>query len=169
MVAVPVEHHEATKAAVRDTIYRACILLDGGKFSDWLELCAPDFNYRIKTYSPEIRKEMTWMEQDRAGLAGLIGMLPRHNSDHGQLTRHVTVYAVDVAPSGNEASSITSFACYRTMLDGINSHLDAGESRLFLIGRYIDRFRIEKGQPLFTERTVQLDTRRMDKGSHYPI
>jgi methanesulfonate monooxygenase subunit beta len=160
---------EAAKAAIRDTIYRACLRLDDEDFSGWLQLCAPDFTYCIKTYSPEIRKEMTWYEQDLAGLRQMIEMLPLHNTDHGRLTRHATVYAVEIDGLGSEATAITSFACYRTMLDGINSHLDAGNSELFVIGKYHDRFRFDGATPLFVERLVFLDTRRLDKGSHYPV
>jgi methanesulfonate monooxygenase subunit beta len=160
---------ETVKAAVREVIYRACLFLDEENFAGWLTLCAPDFNYRIKTFSPEIRKEMTWYEQDSAGLAQMIEMLPRHNTDHGRLTRHATVYAVDVDAAKGEATATTSFACYRTMLDGVNSHLDAGNSELFVIGKYYDRFRLDGDAPRFVERTVYLDTRRLDKGSHYPV
>ena len=160
---------EAIKSSVRDVIYRACLFLDDEDFSGWLTLCAPEFNYIIKTYSPEIRKEMTWYEQDAAGLAKMVEMLPRHNTDHGRLSRHVTVYAVDIDEAKGEARATTSFACYRTMLDGINSHLDAGDSQLFVIGKYHDRFRLGKDGPVFIERTVFLDTRRLDKGSHYPV
>lgn len=163
------DREESIKAAVRELIYRAGLLLDGERFGEWLGLCAPEFVYRITAYSPEIGKEMTWLEHDRAGMATLIEMLPRHNTDHGLLSRHATVYSVEMDGEGDAASAVTSFACYRTMLDGINSHLDAGETRLFLIGKYHDRFRLEAGRPLFVERTVRLDTRRMDKGSHYPI
>ena len=99
---------------------------------------------------------MTWLEHDRAGMQTLVEMLPRHNTDHGQLSRHATVYSVELDAEHDGASAVTSFACYRTMLDGINSHLDAGETRLFLIGKYHDRFRLEAGRPLFVERTVRL-------------
>jgi methanesulfonate monooxygenase small subunit len=160
---------ERLKSLVRDAIYRAGLLLDGEKFKEWLALCAPDFRYRIQAYSPEIRKRMTWLEHDLSGLHGMIDMLPRHNTDHGQLSRHVSVYAVDLAPSATEATAVSSFACYRTALDGILSHLDAGETRLFVIGKYHDRFRLEQDRAVFVERTVLLDTRRLDKGSHYPI
>jgi methanesulfonate monooxygenase subunit beta len=155
--------------SVAEVIYRACLLLDDQKFLQWLGLCAPDFSYRITTYSPEIRKWMTWYEQDVPGLTGMIEMLPRHNTDHGRLTRHVTVYSVDVDRSKGEAQATSSFACYRTMLDGINSHIDAGDTQLFLIGKYHDRLRIGAEGPRFVERNVVLDTRRLDKGSHYPI
>jgi methanesulfonate monooxygenase subunit beta len=160
---------KSAERSIHDVIYRACLLLDDEKFAEWLDLCAADFNYRITTYSPEIRKQMTWYEQDMTGLRGMIEMLPKHNTDHGRLTRHVTVYTVDVDPSQKEAKATTSFACYRTMLDGINSHIDAGETQLFLIGRYYDRFRIGEEGPRFLARNVFLDTRRLDKGSHYPI
>jgi len=160
---------EAAKAAIRETIYCACLRLDNEDFKGWLQLCAPDFSYRIKTYSPEIRKEMTWYEQDLAGLTQMIEMLPLHNTDHGRLTRHATVYTVEIDEAQGEATATTSFACYRTMLDGINSHLDAGTSELFVIGKYHDRFRFDGATPRFVERVVFLDTRRLDKGSHYPV
>jgi methanesulfonate monooxygenase small subunit len=163
------EPQEAAKAAVQALIYRAALLLDAERFADWLALCAPDFTYRIQTYSPEIRKQMTWLQHDLKGLRTMIEMLPRHNTDHGQLSRHVSVYAVELEEGGAVATAISSFLCHRTMLDGINAHLDAGETQLFLVGKYYDRFRWDGGQPLFIDRTVFLDTRRLDKGSHYPI
>jgi methanesulfonate monooxygenase small subunit len=159
----------AARASVCDLIYRACLLLDDEKFLDWLQLCASEFKYSIKAFSPEIGKEMIWFERDNAGLKATIEMLPRHNTDHGRLTRHATVYAVDIDTAAKTASAVTSFACYRTMLDGINSHLDAGETQLFLIGKYYDRISLAGGQPRFLDRVVYLDTRRLDKGSHYPI
>jgi methanesulfonate monooxygenase small subunit len=160
---------KSVERAIQDVIYRACLLLDDEKFSEWLDLCTSDFKYRITTYSPEIRRRMTWFERDLPGLKGMIEMLPKHNTDHGRLTRHATNYTVELDPSLNEAQATTSFACYRTMLDGINSHIDSGESQLFLIGKYYDRFRLGDDGPKFSERNVFLDTRRLDKGSHYPI
>lgn len=112
---------------------------------------------------------MIWYEQDLAGLKDMAEMLPKHNTDHGRLTRHATVYRVDVDPEQEEAQAITSLACYRTMLDGMNAHIDSGETQLFLIGRYYDRFSLGAEGPRFLERHVFLDTRRLDKGSHYPI
>lgn len=159
----------AARASVCDLIYRACLLLDDEKFLDFLQLCTPEFNYTIKAFSPEIGKEMTWFERDIAGFKATIEMLPRHNTDHGRLTRHATVYAVDIDAAKKTASAVTSFACYRTMLDGINSHLDAGETQLFLIGKYYDTISLAGDQPRFVGRVAYLDTRRLDKGSHYPI
>ena len=42
--------------------------LDDKKFNDYLDLCDPAYHYAITAYSPEIRKEMTWLEHDKAGM-----------------------------------------------------------------------------------------------------
>jgi methanesulfonate monooxygenase small subunit len=153
--------------AVRDLIYRAGLLLDEERFRDWLKLCSADFTYSIKVYSPEISRDMTWFERDVPGMEATIELMPKHNTDHGRLTRHATVYTVDL--DGDTARAVTSFVCYRTMLDGINSHMDSGETQLFAVGKYYDRISLSGGEPKFVERVVRLETRRMDKGSHYPV
>jgi methanesulfonate monooxygenase small subunit len=37
---------------VRDTIYRATLLLDDQKWEQWLDLCDDSFHYAIKSFSP---------------------------------------------------------------------------------------------------------------------
>ena len=64
--------------------------LDDKQFSAYLDLCDPAFTYKITAYSPEIRKDMTWLEHDKAGMQSLFTNLPKHNSDQSPLTRHVT-------------------------------------------------------------------------------
>jgi methanesulfonate monooxygenase subunit beta len=160
---------EDASARVRDTIYRATILLDGQKWDEWLDLCDERFEYAIKSWSPEINYDMTYLQLDRKGLANLIKLLPKHNTDHSALTRHTIVYTVDVSDNAKSASAVSSVVVYQSLLDGINSHVDAGESRLFLVGKYLDTFNIENGQPSFLTREVRLENRRLDKGSHWPI
>ncbi len=148
--------------AVRELVYRSCLRLDEGDFAGWLDLCAPDFRYTITAYSPEIRKEMTWLDHDRAGMEGLFKMLPKHNSDHSPLTRHASVYLVDVDEEKEEATAITSVVVYRTALDG-------GATELFAVGKYFDTISLEGGRPLLTGRNVRLDTRELGIGSHMPL
>ncbi len=50
-------------------IYRSCRCLDEEDFAGYLDLCAVDFHYRITAHSPELRKEMIWLDHDRTGLA----------------------------------------------------------------------------------------------------
>jgi methanesulfonate monooxygenase subunit beta len=156
-------------ARVRDTIYQATILLDNQRWDDWLALCNERFEYAIKSWSPEINYDMTYLQLDRNGLANLVRLLPKHNTDHSVLTRHTSVYTVDVSDDGRSAKAVSSVVVYQNMLDGINSHIDAGESRLFLVGKYLDTFTIDNGKPSFLAREVRLENRRLDKGSHWPI
>lgn len=149
-------------SAVRGLIYRSCLRLDEGDFPGWLDLCAPEFRYTITAYSPEIRKEMTWLDHDRDGMEGLFKMLPKHNSDHSPLTRHASVYVVDLDEEGNEATAITSVVVYRTAMDG-------GATDLFAVGKYFDTVSLEGEVPLLAGRNVRLDTRELGIGSHFPL
>lgn len=149
-------------SAVRGLIYRSCLRLDEGDFPGWLDLCAPEFRYTITAYSPEIRKEMTWLDHDRDGMEGLFKMLPKHNSDHSPLTRHASVYVVDLDEEGNGATAITSVVVYRTAMDG-------GATDLFAVGKYFDTVSLEGEVPLLVGRNVRLDTRELGIGSHFPL
>jgi len=156
-------------ALVRDTIYRSTILLDRQDWNEWLEHCDDNFQYAIRAWSPEINKDVTYLALDRHGLASMVKLLPKHNTDHSPLTRHTSVYTVDVDEKAHSATAISSVIVYQNMLDGINSHIDAGESRLFLVGKYLDTFKIENDKAKFVSREVRIENRRLDKGSHWPI
>ncbi len=158
-----------TAAAIRDLIYKATLCLDDLDWQGWLDLCDEDFQYAIKAYSPEIRKDMCYLNGSREDLANMTEMLPKHNTDHSPLSRHTVVYEVGVDESSGTAQAVSAFTVHQTQLDGTNSHVDAGESRLFLVGKYYDKFRIDGDAVKFVERTVRLNTRRLDKGSHWPI
>lgn len=153
---------------VRDAIYRSTILLDEQNWDGWLEHCDDEFQYAIRAWSPEINKDVTYLALDLKGLASMIKLLPKHNTDHSPLTRHTSVYTVEM--DGQEAAkSVSSVIVYQNLLDGINSHIDAGESRLFLVGKYIDRFKVKDNKAKFVSREVRIENRRLDKGSHWPI
>lgn len=156
-------------ALVRDTIYRSTLLLDRQNWNEWLSHCDETFQYAIRSWSPEIKKGLTYLALDRNGLASMIKLLPKHNSDHSPLTRHTSVYTVDVDDAAKSAKAVSSVIVYQNLLDGINSHIDAGESRLFLVGKYIDTFKIENDKATFLSREVRIENRRLDKGSHWPI
>jgi methanesulfonate monooxygenase small subunit len=154
---------------VRDTIYRAAFLLDSQRWDEWLDLCDERFEYAIKSWSPEINYDVTYLQLDRNGLATQIKLLPKHNTDHSPLSRHTSVYTIEVADDARSAKAVSSVVVYQTMLDGTNSHIDAGESRLFLVGKYLDTFKIENGKATFLTRELRIENRRLDKGSHWPI
>ena len=164
---------DATKAvvttAVTDTIYRSCLYLDNGNWQDFLDICDDTMIYSIKAYSVEIRRDMEYLSHNKKELGSLTEMLPKLNSDHSPLRRHASVYTVDIDNNNETAAAVTSLAVYQNMHDGINSHIDSGETRLFLVGKYLDKFKVVGESALLIEREVRLDTRRLDKGSHHLI
>jgi methanesulfonate monooxygenase small subunit len=157
--------------AAQQLIYESCLLLNAGQWNEYLELCDPSrFRYRITNYSPEMRKEQCWMDRDYAGLKHLIELLPKHNSDHSQLTRHAVVYKVGYDAKQANASTVnavTSVTLYRTQLDGVHSHFESGRTSLYAVGSYLDSISLDGPEPKLVSRTVRLDTRQLDVGSHY--
>jgi methanesulfonate monooxygenase small subunit len=161
-MAVTAEVNLAVESQVRDLVYRICLMLDQGKFVEWLDLCAPEFHYTIAAWSPEIRREMTWLDHDRDGLLNLMKMLPRHNSDQSPLTRHASVYTIDHDASRNEADVVTSVAIFVTELDG-------GASQIWAVGRYHDTVTLAGGTARLKRRVVRLETRSLGIGKHWPL
>jgi methanesulfonate monooxygenase small subunit len=152
----------AARGAVEETIYRSALLLDERDFEGFLALCAPDFRYTIEAYSPEIRRPMVWLDHDRGEMQLLFRNLPRHNSDHTPLTRHLTVYTVAVDEAGTEATAVSALQVFRTALDG-------GATTLFAVGKIHDRLVIDQGEARLRQRTIKLDTRLLGIGSHVPF
>lgn len=156
------ESSSAIVEGVRDLIYRGCLLLDQNDFKGWLDLCAPEFHYTISAYSPEIRREMVWLDHDHEGMSSLIRMLPKHNSDLTPLTRHASVYTVEYDPAAREARAVTSVTIFATSLDG-------GASELFAVGRYHDVVALDGAAPRLKRRIVRLETRSLGIGKHWPL
>ncbi len=147
---------------ISELVYRSCMLLDEKDFNGFLALCDPEFHYAITAYSPEIRKEMIWLEQDKAGLKLLFDNLPKHNSDHSPLTRHATVYTITEDATKGEAQVVTALQVFKTDLDG-------GATELFAVGRLIDTIRLADGKPVLVDRNVRLETRMLGYGYHIPF
>ncbi|MET0286507.1 MAG: nuclear transport factor 2 family protein [Polyangiales bacterium] len=149
---------------IDELIYTGCLLQDAREFNAWLELTAPELTYRIQAYSPEIRRAMTWLEHDRAGLAALFELTPKHHVDHAQWHRHASLYKLRV--DDDRAQALTSLVVHHTLVDVGDTHRDSGSTRLFAVGRYRDQFRLHQGRWLLSDRTVELDTRQLGIGSH---
>jgi methanesulfonate monooxygenase small subunit len=150
------------RQAIEELVYRSCLALDDRDYKGFLALCDEDFHYTITAYSPEIRKDMVWLDHDRKGLDTLLTNLPRHNSDHSPITRHATVYTVDVDPGAGAATVVSALQVFRTQLDG-------GASELFAVGRFHDTVKLNAGAPRLTRRVVKLDTRLLGYGYHVPF
>lgn len=148
--------------AIEELVYRSCMALDERDFKGFLDLCDDDFRYTVTAYSPEIRKDMVWLDHDRAGIDTLFKNLPRHNSDHSPITRHATVYTVRVDESGREAQAVSALQVFRTQLDG-------GATELFAVGRFHDTIRLGGAAPKLLKRVVRMETRLLGYGYHIPF
>ena len=149
------------RQAIEELVYRSCLALDAKDYKAFLALCDEDFRYTISTYSPEIRREMVWLDQDRKGMETLFTNLPRHNSDHSPLTRHATVYTVDLDSSKN-LSVVSALQVFKTELDG-------GATGLFAVGRFHDTVKLNGAEPKLARRMVRLETRLLGYGYHIPF
>lgn len=148
--------------AIVELVCRSLLALDARDFEGFLALCAEDFRYTVQVFSPEIRRDMVWLDHDKAGLATLFRALSRHQSDPAPLTRHATVYTVTFEDRDARALIVSALQVFRTTPDG-------GVTSLFAVGKVHDVVRVTDGKPLLTERTIRLDTRQLGIGTHVPI
>lgn len=146
------------RKSVEELVYRSCLALDAKDYKAFLALCDEEFRYTISTYSPEIRREMVWLDHDRKGMETLFTNLPRHNSDHSPLTRHATVYTVEEKAAGFEV--VSALQVFKTGLDG-------GATELFAVGRFHDT--VSPQNLKLARRMVRLETRLLGYGYHIPF
>ena len=156
----PLEMNVEQRKAVEEVVYRSCLALDARDYKAFLALCDPEFRYTISTYSPEIRREMVWLDHDRKGMETLFTNLPRHNSDHSPLTRLCTVYTVTAI--GESAEVVSAVQVFKTELDG-------GATELFAVGRFHDTVKLAGATPTLAKRLVRLETRLLGYGYHIPF
>lgn len=148
--------------AITELICNSCMALDDKQFNAYLELCDPAYHYKITAYSPEIRKDMTWLEHDRAGMQSLFANLPKHNSDQSPLTRHVSVYTVKEDAAAQQAQVVSALQVFKTSLDG-------GATELFAVGKLHDLVSLAGAGPKLLAREVRLQTRMLGFGYHIPF
>lgn len=156
--------------SVQSLVHKSCDAMNQETWNDYLQLCdTQNFRYRVVNYSPEIRREQYWADRDYKAMKSSFDLLPKHNSDHSKLTRHAVVQSVQYNPETREAQVRSNLTIYRTQEDGTMSYLEGGQTSLYAVGTYLDQIRITQDQPVLVERTVRLDTRQLDVGSHKPF
>lgn len=162
MSAERVEAGWQTERAIREALYQAAAALDREEFHLFLNFCASEFDYRISTYSPEIRREMILLQKDRAGMHELLSTLSKHNRDRTPIVRHWSLSLIRSVDGTNSFDAISTLQVYRTAPDG-------GVTSLYAVGRYLDRFAFEGDRALMAARDVRLETRMLGTGYHVPF
>ncbi|MDG2243615.1 MAG: aromatic-ring-hydroxylating dioxygenase subunit beta [Rhodospirillaceae bacterium] len=148
--------HEAIVALIG----KSCLTLDDGNFESYLALCAPAYSYCIKVWSPELRKDMVWLEHDRDGMAGVFESLPEHLQRSGRLSRLAAVATID-AVDADKFDVVSKFIVHHTDVEG--------RTQTLAVGRYNDRVVRIDGAVLLSEREVELETRDLGIGLHLPL
>ena len=115
----------------------------------------------MTAYSPELRKEMIWLEQSRTDLVAMFEMLPEHVKPEGRFTRHAQVYRVTPNGSPGTMNVTSALTIYFTN--------DRGDTKVFAIGRYNDVVDTSGATPRLKAREVRLETRSLGKGSQIPF
>lgn len=152
-----------TETAIRELVARTCLALEGNDYSGYLKLCDSEFQYRITAYSPEIRKDMVWLEKDKKGMKDLFDLLPKQNMDRTPLTRHFSIFTVERSAQDDRLKVTSALQLFRTETQG-------GDTSLVAVGKYIDEIRLnEDGSAVLVDREVRLDTRMLGKGYHVPF
>lgn len=153
--------YDVEKAA-RELISASCDAMDREDFGAYLSLCSPDYHYAIRAYSPEIRRDMTWLEKDLGHLKALLELIPKQNRDRNPLRRSISVREVTSENGKNEVTVRSDLHVYRVLLDG-------GEAQIFAIGKYTDRIDMSGDAPKLLDREVRLDSRDLGAGYHIPL
>jgi methanesulfonate monooxygenase small subunit len=146
---------------VKDVIYQSCLAMDDEMFDEYLALCTDDYRYKVTAYSPELRKEMIWLDQSRDDLKAMFEMLPEHVKPDGRFTRHVQVYRVVPNGSPGTVNVTSALTIYFTN--------DRGDTKMFAIGRYYDVVDTTAGTARLKSREVRMETRSLGTGSQIPF
>ena len=154
------ETNSMTNEAVGRLIFATVLKLDAEDFKGFLRHCGEGFRYAIKTYSPELGKEMTWLDHGRKGMQDLFAMLPQHVRMKGRFKRHVSIYSIDHQEDGSVKAQ-SSVLLIHTDLEG--------NSKLFAAGQYEDVIDLSGDTPRLTARVVRLETRELGPGMHIPV
>ncbi|AQV96605.1 methanesulfonate monooxygenase [Cupriavidus necator] len=150
------------ESTVRALIAKTCLTLDANDYPGYLALCHESFNYRIAAYSPEIRKDMLWLEKSKGDLKDLFNLLPKQNMDRTPLTRHFSIFTVEPAGREDHVKVMSALQVFRTEHQG-------GTTSLVAIGKYIDEIQLGSNGAVLVDREVRLDTRMLGKGYHIPF
>lgn len=156
--------------ALETFIYRTCVHMNNEEWEKYLSLCDNErFRYRVVTYSPEIRREQCWADRSYAEMKTSFSLMPKHNTDHSRLIRHTRLCEAKVDKSSARYEASSTLVIYKTFLDGTNAHLDSGRTELYAVGTYKDVIGVNSDDLRLVSRTVDLDTRQLDIGTHKPF
>ena len=149
--------------AVENLLARYVHAIDDDRLEEWPVFFVEEGRYRIITaenFERGLPLSIIYADS-RAMLADRVSALRHANIYEAQRYRHVVSSVLVERADASTVRATSNFQALRIM--------HTGESVLFASGRYLDRIRLNAGDPRFEERIVVLDSRTIDTLLAIPI
>jgi anthranilate 1,2-dioxygenase small subunit len=146
----------AAEIAVQRLLARYVASLDEDRLEDWPGFFAEDCRYQIissENYEQGLPIGIFFADSRRM-LHDRIGALRQANIYEPQRYRHLVSSTLILGVEDGIVRAQSNYMVARIM--------DDGATTLFSTGRYLDRVTLRGPEPLFTEKLVILDSRRID-------
>jgi anthranilate 1,2-dioxygenase small subunit len=141
--------------------YVTCI--DDDRLEEWPGFFTERCRYQIISSENYERKLPVgvFFADSRAMLSDRVAALRQANIYEAQRYRHLVCATLITSRSGEIITAQSNYQVVRVLQDG--------STMIFSIGRYLDRINLNRGQPLFEEKLVIFDNRRVDTLLALPI
>lgn len=152
-----------TREIVETLNARYVAAIDDDRLEDWPKFFTDPCRYEIIS-AENVEQNMplgVFFADSRAMLADRVSSLRRANIYESQRYRHIVSSTLMLGEDKNLVRAQMNFLVVRIMLDG--------DMRLFMSGRYLDVIDISGATPLFREKRVIFDNRRIDTLLALPI
>ncbi len=146
----------ATQLALERLLARYVASLDGDRLEEWPDYFTEDCRYQIisaENYEQKLPIGLFFADS-RAMLRDRVSALRQANLYEAQRYRHLVSSTLILGESDGIVAAQSNYLVVRIMHDGA--------SMLFSSGRYLDRVSFRGPQPLFLEKLVICDSRRID-------
>jgi anthranilate 1,2-dioxygenase small subunit len=145
-----------TRLAIEDLFARYAHTIDDDRLEEWPALFTEDCLYQvISAENWALKRPIGLIHCDnRAMLQDRVTSLRQANIYEAQGYRHMLSATLVTHFHRDEARVVSNYQVTRIMQDG--------STLLFSCGRYLDRIKFTKAGPLFAERVVVYDNRRVD-------
>lgn len=146
----------ATQLALERLLARYVASLDEDRLEEWPDYFTEDCRYQIisaENYEQKLPIGLFFADS-RAMLRDRVSALRQANLYEAQRYRHLVSSTLILGESDGIVAAQSNYLVVRIMHDGA--------SMLFSSGRYLDRVSFRGPQPLFLEKLVICDSRRID-------
>ena len=135
------------------------VCLDQENFEGYLSSFCDDAEYQVVSIVPEIAQTVAWLDLTKPALESLLMSADRHTWNTGLRTHHIAAATFSFEPT--HADTVSSVSIFRTDAEG--------NTKLYAVGRYYDRWVRSADSWLLARRTLQLDTRVLAPPSGMPM